>query len=135
MDQLPDLRASCGDGNDDAEYWYFLWIHHVYLFLGFFYNESVPERAATLLHECRHIGGQDRTHDANFPNGSIYGEGTSGADSSWDFHGSWMFEALYLWWYYADGRNTNLALRERARQVAQEVIDNCFATHPGFTIR
>jgi hypothetical protein len=41
---------------------------------------------------------------------------------------------LYLWWFYADGRRTTSAIRELARQRAQVVIDNAFATHPGFVI-
>jgi hypothetical protein len=133
MDKIPDLRAACGDGNSDAEYWYFLWVHHIHLFLGFFYGQSVPERAATLIHECRH-GTGGRVYDANFPRGSAMGEGQPGADSSWTFRGAWMFEALYLWWYYADGRNASLPLREHARQTAQFYFDNCFARHPGFVI-
>jgi hypothetical protein len=45
-----------------------------------------------------------------------------------------MYEVLYLWWFYADGRRTTAALKERARQEANLYIDNAFATHPGFTI-
>jgi hypothetical protein len=45
-----------------------------------------------------------------------------------------MYGALYLWWFYADGRRTTWALRQAARQRANLVIDNAFATHPGFTI-
>src|SRR6266567_2131511 len=42
--------------------------------------------------------------------------------------------AVYLWWYYAAGARTTSALRERARQRGNLVIDNAFATHPGFSI-
>lgn len=45
-----------------------------------------------------------------------------------------MHEARYLWWFYADGRRTTKAMREAAKQRANVVIDNAFATHPGFTI-
>ena len=55
-------------------------------------------------------------------------------DSSWGYEGAWMYGALYLWWFYADGRRTTTALRRAARQRANLVIDNAFATHPGFTI-
>jgi hypothetical protein len=89
-------------------------------------------RASTLVHESRHLGGKG--HNANFPKGSIYGEGKSGADSSWGYEGAWMFEVLYLWWFYADGRRTTQALKDRAKQEANLYIDNAFATHPGFTI-
>ena len=89
-------------------------------------------RAETLLHEARHRGG--KSHDATFPAGSVFGEGKSGADSTWGYEGAWMYGALYLWWFYADGRRTTTALRQAARQRANLVIDNAFATHPGFTI-
>jgi hypothetical protein len=85
-----------------------------------------------LIHESRHQGG--KPHDANFPSGSVFGSGKSGADSSWDYEGAWMYGALYLWWYYAEGARTTSALRERARQRGNLVIDNAFATHPGFSI-
>jgi hypothetical protein len=36
--------------------------------------------------------------------------------------------------FYADGRRTTGALRDRARQEANVYVDNAFATHPGFNI-
>ena len=45
-----------------------------------------------------------------------------------------MFETLYLWWFFADGRRSTQALRDRARQEGNVNIDNAFATHPGFNI-
>ena len=104
----------------------------VELCLGFFYSKDCAGRAETLIHESRHLGG--KSHNANFPTGSVFGAGKSGADSTWDYEGAWMYGALYLWWFYADGRRTTSALREAARQRANLVIDNAFATHPGFTI-
>lgn len=130
---IDDLRSKCGDGSADASSFSGFFVDdRVELYLGFFYGEPVVERAATLLHEARHMGG--KSHDANFPAGSIYGEGNSGADSSWDYQGAWMYEALYLWWFYAAGARTTSAMRERARQIGNRDIDNAFATHPGFNI-
>ncbi|MGH9879441.1 MAG: hypothetical protein ACRD5H_17560 [Nitrososphaerales archaeon] len=131
--QIDDLEAKCGDGSAIAaaiQGWFV--DDRVELYLGFFYNKNVPGRAETLIHEARHMGG--KSHDANFPSGSVFGAGKSGADSSWGYHGAWMYGALYLWWFYADGRRTTWALRQSAKQRAQLVIDNAFATHPGFTI-
>ena len=90
-------------------------------------------RAETLIHESRHQGG--KPHDANFPAGSVFGAGKSEADSSWGYEGAWMYGALYLWWYYAEGARTTSALRECARQRGNLVIDNAFATHPGYSLR
>lgn len=104
----------------------------VELYLGFFYTKDVPGRAETLVHESRHIGG--KPHDANFPRGSTFGAGKSGADSSWGYQGAWMYGALYLWWFYAAGARTTPALKQAAKQRGNVVIDNAFAVHPGFNI-
>jgi hypothetical protein len=98
----------------------------------FFYGEDVVQRAGTLIHESRHLGG--KPHDANFRAGTVFPAGMRGADSSWGYEGAWMYHALYLWWFYHDGRRTTNALRESARQTANLIIDNAFVTHPGFTI-
>jgi hypothetical protein len=45
-----------------------------------------------------------------------------------------MYAALYLWWFYADGRRSTSAIRNAAKQRAQFVIDNAFASHPGYVI-
>lgn len=127
-DQIDDLRSLCGDGTAIAA----SVAGHVELYLGCFYSKDCAGRAETLVHESRHLGG--RPHDANFPAGSVFGAGKSGADSTWGYEGAWMYGALYLWWFYADGRRTTSALRQAARQRANLVIDNAFATHPGFTI-
>ena len=132
-DQMRDVRARCGDGSANAttfDYWIFG--KHVELYLPFFYQLDVAGRAATLVHESRHFGGKG--HDANFPAGSVFGAGGSGADSSWGYHGAWMYDALYLWWFYAAGTRTTNALRQAAKQRGNMIIDNAFATHPGFTI-
>lgn len=126
-EHIDDLRAFCGDGTKIAQYSG----GTVSLFLGFFYTKNAPGRAETLLHESRHGA---KSHNAKFPAGSTFGEGKDGADSSWDYHGAWMYGALYLWWYYAQGARTTSALRELARQRANVVIDGAFATHPGFSI-
>ncbi len=110
---------------------------HVTLYLTYFYplnaggNVDVVARAATLVHESRHIGA--RPHDAKFPAGSVYGSG-DGADSSWQYEGGWMYHALYLWWFAAAGTRTSLALRQSARQQANVILTNAFATSPGFLV-
>jgi hypothetical protein len=126
--QIDSLRSRCGDGTLIGQ----ASGSNVDLFLGFWYDYNVVSRAAILLHEARHLGG--KSHDATFPAGSVYGEGEDGADSTWGFEGAWMYETLYLWWFFADGRRTTQALRDRARQEGNINIDNAFATHPGFSI-
>jgi len=126
---IHNLISKCGDGTAIATSFS---DGRVELYMGFFYSKDVPGRAETLLHEARHQGG--KPHDANFPAGSVFGEGKSGADSSWEYEGAWMYGALYLWWFYAAGARTTSAMRQRARQRGNLVIDNAFARHPGFNI-
>jgi hypothetical protein len=111
---------------------------NVTLFLSFFYpldgtgNADVISRAGTLIHEARHIG--NRPHNAQFPPGSIFGAGKDGADSAWGYEGAWMYNTLYLWWFYAAGTRTNIAMRQAAKQRANLLLTNAFATSPGLTV-
>ena len=131
--KIDDLRSKCGDGSAYAKSFSGLFVDdRVELYLVFFYSLNVPGRAATLLHEARHQGG--KSHNAKFPSWSAYGPGKSGADSTWSYNGAWKYDALYLWWFYAAGARTTSALRQSAKQRAQFIIDNAFATHPGITI-
>jgi hypothetical protein len=131
--QMDDLQAHCGDGSANAATITGPFTDdRIEVYLPFFYEENVPARAGTLMHEARHMGG--KPHNANFPPWSAYGPGRSGADSSWEYNGAFMYEALYLWWFYAAGSRTTSALRQSAKQGAQFEIDNAFATHPGIVI-
>jgi hypothetical protein len=110
---------------------------NVTLFLPFFYTNGgsdvrdVIARAGTLVHEARHIG--EKPHNADFPAGSLLGSG-SGADASWGYEGAFMYQALYLWWFYEDGTRTTIALRDSAKTRANFIINNGFAEHPGFVV-
>jgi len=128
-EHIDDLRSKCGDGTAVATSF---GNGTVELYLAFWYASDVIARVETLCHEARHEGG--KPHNATFPAGSIYGAGRQGADSTWQYEGAWMYGALYLWWFYAQGVRTTSALKERARQRGNVVIDNAFATHPGFHI-
>ncbi|CRK49978.1 conserved hypothetical protein [Rhodococcus sp. RD6.2] len=127
-EHIKNLRAKCGNGGAIAASF---GGGLVELYLGCWFGKDVPGRVETLVHESRHEGG--KPHNANFPAGSVFGSG-GGADTTWAYEGAWMYGALYLWWYFAQGARTTSALRERARQRGNLVIDNAFATHPGFSI-
>jgi hypothetical protein len=132
-DNIDDLRAHCGDGSADADSESGPFVDdHVDLYLGFFYGESVVERASTFMHEARHQSGKD--HDAKFPKGSIYGEGKDGADSSFEYQGAWAYEVSYLAWFAFAGARTTSAMRELARQIGNRDIDNAFANRPNFSL-
>lgn len=121
-----ELRSFCGDEDTVAAFSG----GTCEVYLGFFYDYSVVERAAILVHEARH---EAKSHNANFPPGSVFGSGGD-ADSHWDYQGAWTFEAGYLWWFYATKTRTTSASKDRARQAANVILDNAFATHPGFNI-
>jgi hypothetical protein len=133
-DQINDLRAAPGDlskwantttggsGVDDR----------VELYMPFFYSATVVERAACLLHEARHW--HDKPHNAAFPSWSALAGAKPQADSDWGYNGAWAYEVNYLSEFVANGVDTTLAMREQARQRANWVLDNAFATHPGFNV-
>ena len=108
-DQIDDLRARCGDGSAIATaFGAPSWTTASSCTSGSSTPTGVVLRAGTLIHEARHMGG--KSHNAKFPAGSVYGAGKDGADSNWGYGGAWMYNALYLWWFYADGRRTTWAI-------------------------
>jgi hypothetical protein len=124
-----DLRPKCNDGPGFAES--FPGQGLVTLFLPYFYAKDVPGRAETLVHESRHLEGM--SHDAAFPPHSHVGKpGRQGADSSWEREGAWMYAVLYLAWFARDAARTTTALRERARERANLLLDGAFTTPPDF---
>jgi len=130
---IDDLISKCGDGSAYATSIKGSSVNdRVELYLSFFYSHSVVERTGTIIHESRHQG--CKGHNAEFPAGSIFTGAGRYADSNWNYKGAWMYHALYLWWFYAAGVRTTSAMKEKARQRGNTIIDNCFATHPGYSI-
>jgi hypothetical protein len=97
----------------------------------FFYANTVPSRASTLVHESRHISG--KTHRGKFPPGSTYGAGGTGADESWAWNGAWRWQAVWLAWYWAAAINSTSPLRAKARDDANVIMGGAFESPPGFT--
>ena len=95
----------------------------------YFYGKPAVGRASTFIHEARHISGKG--HNADFPAGSSYGSG-SGADESWEYNGSWRWQAVWLAWYADSAINSTQALRDKARDDANVIMHGAFATSPGF---
>jgi hypothetical protein len=91
------------------------------LFLRFFYDRSVPERAGTLLHEARHAGGV--AHD-----------GAHGKDVSWNSNGAWRWHVCWLAWYAKHGVRTSKPLQDLARTQANIILGSKFETKPGFSV-
>jgi hypothetical protein len=133
-ENIDDLRAACGDGTAIAHsYTGGVFVdEYVELYRGFWYQETVVERASTLVHEARHQGG--KPHNAKFPHDSYFGAGKNGADSHWEYDGAWTYQANYLWWFYAEGTNTTSAMKDRAKCIGNIILANAFAARPAFRI-
>lgn len=90
------------------------------LYLSFFYNQGVSNRAGTILHEARHADGKGHDSGSN--------------DSSWGYNGAWRWHVCWLAWFAFEGVNTSAAMRTQATQRANNIINNNFVTHPGFNV-
>jgi hypothetical protein len=121
-ENIDELDGRCGDGNTVArtqtggvgvDEW-------TQLYLLFFYQRTVSERAGTLVHESRHAGG--KPHDA----------GTR--DSSWAYDGAWRWQVCWLAWFAFAGVRTSEAMKTVARQRANIILTSNFTTPPGFTV-
>jgi hypothetical protein len=133
--KIDELDGRCGSGDKNSgpratTYWGG-WIFvddRTVLKWPFFYNETVVERAGTIVHESRHAAGKGHNGGSGCPRGTS-------CDSNWDYMGANAYHVLYLWWFYVDGTRTTTAMRNSAGCEAQRVADRGFNTSPGFTIR
>jgi hypothetical protein len=114
------LDARCGNGSYDAYTWWGWQDNKTELYLGYFYNEPVVARAATLVHEARHADGKG--HDAG------------NNDSSWAYNGAWRWDVCWLAWFAFAGTRTSIAMKTLATQRANNIINSRFTTHPGFNV-
>lgn len=125
-DNINYMTPACGTdnlavSNDDLDY--------VRLYISFFYESTIMERAFTLVHEARHM--EDVDHEANFPAGSSYGPG-KGADIEWDDEGAWMYAASFAANFAYINPDATSAMRKAAVTDANIWIENCFHKTPDF---
>lgn len=126
--QTDELDARCGDGSAFSTSFTGLFVNdRVELYLGFFYNQPVSQRAGTIVHEARHQGGKSHNGGSGCPRGTS-------CDTSWSYAGANMYHVLYLWWFAVDGTRTTTAMRDLARTRAQVVHNTAFNVNPGFSI-
>ncbi len=120
-DHIDELDARCGDGTAVAATWEGAFVDdRTELYLFFFYSQGVSLRAGTLVHESRHADGKG--HDSGFN------------DSSWEYNGAWRWQVCWLAWFAAAGTRTSVAMKTQATQRANNILNNNFATHPGFNV-
>jgi hypothetical protein len=101
----------------------------------FFYNSTVIDRAATIIHEATHSG----RHKDHVSSGDVTIIGTnsctmtlSSCDSSWLYGGAWMQEVKWLEEYAKKGSFfvTNPNARRMAMDVANWDLNNAFVQRP-----
>lgn len=145
--QTDEVDAACdrGDGvletyakyREDAgnEYTQFYW--------GFFYGQSVPERAMSIFHESRHADGC--SHNAMDLGSSVDDSWNDGCEWSWwedndgmselpSEAGARQYEAMWGWAFYKYGQNTTPALRARALAAVNDIFHYNYRHRPCFRV-
>lgn len=144
MREIDELDARCGDGTKRAHtQWGPVVDNYTELYLPFFYNENVVQRAGTLLHESRHAdwcghNGNDGSNRCPARSDSCdesYYDGCSGVGSP-SGRGADGYQALWLWWFTVDadtvvGTDVRKAF---ARDEANTILSNMFDVNPCFNI-
>ncbi|ALU44249.1 hypothetical protein [Pseudoalteromonas rubra] len=88
------------------------------------YDQDVIGRAATLVHEARHM---DKSHGN--AGGACSG---SSCDPNWSYNGSNTYQALWLWWFAVNANDATPAMRASAEQHANYTINRRFVTPPAY---
>ena len=144
MREIDELDARCGDGSKRAHtQWGTIIDNYTQLYLPFFYNENVVERAGTILHEARHAdwcGHNGNDGSNNCPSGSdscdeSFENGCSGIGSP-SGRGATGYQAVWLWWFTVDADSiTGTATRKAfARDEANRIFDTMFDVDPCINI-
>lgn len=132
---IDELDGACNDGTKIA---HTLWgaapDHYTNLYMRFFFDYSVPERAALVLHEARHASGI--AHCGEFFAGcaAIACPARGSCDHDWAYNGANRYEAAWLWEYAFNSVRTSDPLRIRAQDRANTVLRQFFNIDPGFVV-
>lgn len=104
------------------------------LYLPFFSDYSVPERAAIIAHEARH-------YDKSIINLSLTGHESCpwnpdyyGCDPSWEYQGPFAYQVSLLWDYATRDTIGSPALRYLSGRDANVILDVFFVKDPGFRL-
>lgn len=146
MREIDELDARCyGSSTTTRAYtrWGIFVDNYTQLYLPFFYNENVVERAGTILHEARHADwcGHNGNDGSNAcPSGSnscdeSFGNGCDGIGSP-SGRGGTGYQALWLWWFTVDSDNITgtTTRKEFARDEANRIFDTMFDVDPCINI-
>jgi hypothetical protein len=143
MREMDELDARCGDGTKRAYTTWGVGDNYTELYLPFFYNENVVERAATILHESRHAdwcghSGNDGSNKCSAGSDSCdesFDDGCSGFASP-SGRGATGYQALWLWWFTVDADSiTGTSTRKAfARDEANRIFNTMFDINPCINI-
>lgn len=143
MREIDELDARCGSGTKRAYTQWGWQDNYTRLYLPFFYNENVVERAGTLVHEARHAdwcghNGNDGSNKCPARSSSCdesFDNGCSGIGSP-NGRGATGFQALWLWWFTVDADSiTGTSTRKAfARDEANRIFSTMFDSNPCFNI-
>jgi hypothetical protein len=102
---------------------------------GFFYNSTMMDRAATIIHEAVHSG-RNKPHvdakDITIIGTNSCGMTLSSCDRSWAYGGAWMQEVKWLEEYALKGNLfvTNPNMRRLAMDIANWDLSYAFVSRP-----
>lgn len=143
MREIDELDARCGNGGSRAYTQWGWQDNYTQLYLPFFCNENVVERAGTLVHEARHAdwcghSGNDGSNKCPARSKSCdedYYNGCSGIASP-SGRGATGYQAVWLWWFTVDSDSiTGTSTRKAfARDEANRILNTLFDNDPCFNI-
>jgi hypothetical protein len=117
---IDELDGSCGTDAYATTKWGPIIDNYTALKMPFFFQSSVAMRAGTIIHEARHASWKSHDDDPN--------------DSSWGFNGAWRYHVCWIAWFLNQCTNSSQAMKDSARQRANQILDNNFTTDPGFRL-
>lgn len=121
-ENLDELDGRCGSwsGPFATTYWGPIIDNKTELYMRFFFEAAVSQRAGTIIHEARHASWKGHDNDPD--------------DSSWGYNGAWRYHVSWLAWFTFKCENTSAAMKTAAVQRANNILNNNFTTEPGFRI-
>ena len=140
--EIVTLKGRCGADNSNtrARTRHGGWEEWTKLFIPFFYNENVVQRAGTLIHEARHAdgcghNGNDGTNECSSGR-SCDEEYKNGCNDGTSRRGGVGIQILWLWAYAAgaDAQHSNSTMKVFAQDEANSRIEKKLDVHPCFTI-
>lgn len=129
-DNIDELDARCYGGFGVAAYttWGPIIDNRTKLYMTFFNDFNVAERAAIIIHEARHANGKPHK-------GSGCALGGDSCDPSWGYNGAYRYHVSWAAQFAYRALNVPAPVKQRLVDKANEIIDNSFTNHPGFYLQ